>query len=122
MGFVFKSAFWLGLVYYAMPLGGAPTLNAAPSAAALFCSSASAPRSEHLKPIQANYHMAAAAGCAAALAAMTANALAPKSPPPVDSVVVPPRPSAHSLVGADRQTPWFGHPRSAASGEGGKQS
>jgi len=122
MGFVFKSVFWLGLVYYAMPLGESPTLDAAPVAAALLCSSADAPLPEHLKSMQTAYRAAATTGCAAALGAMATNPVAFKSAAAVNPPVIAPRPSAHSLVSADRQTPWFGRQGSTSSGMRPKQS
>jgi hypothetical protein len=110
MGFMFKSAFWLGVVYYAMPLGELPL----PSAETIVCAAANAPLSDHAEAL----HGAAAAGCAASMVSKEKEVFSPgtrdATPGPRPAL----RSSTHSLIGADRHAPWIG----PSSAERAKQS
>ena len=89
MGFLYKTAFWLGLVYYAMPWGRMPELETRPAAAAL-CGPAGLAVGQKLAALAPDYRAIAALGCAA-VAATPAR---------------PPAPSAQTLNDSDRTPPW----------------
>jgi hypothetical protein len=112
MGFVFKSTFWLGVVYYAMPWGELPEFPTSPGAAAWLCSSASASLPDRLGPLPIAYRDAATAGCAAVAASGAADPIVSAADRPERSGSAPRRASTQSLSDADRRIPWFG-PRPA---------
>lgn len=87
MGFFYKTAFWLGLVYYAMPLGRPPDMEARPTA--VLCRSARAAVEETLPALSPEFRAAAAMGCAALAA----------RPGPAGS-------SAQTLNDSDKTPPW----------------
>jgi len=89
MGFLYKTAFWLGLVYYAMPWGRLPQIEARPAAAAL-CGPAGAAVGQKLAAMAPDYREIAALGCAV-LTAAPAGA---------------PAPSAQTLLDSDKTPPW----------------
>lgn len=110
MGYVLRSAFWLGLVYYAMPLGQLPQVDLSSRAnlrpEALLCSSANVAIADRLGPLEPAYRDAAAVGCVAALASGTAAPVQAKSAPQ-DSAPIR-QASAQSLTDRDRQPVWIG--------------
>lgn len=114
MGFVLRSVFWLGLVYYAMPLGDLPPGEASAQTGlasrsdlrptALLCGSANGAIADRLGSLEPAYRSATAIGCAAAMAS---------------GVTAPTRPagslgaslrqaSLQSLTDRDKQPPWIG--------------
>ena len=122
MGFVLRSAFWLGLVYYAMPLGHPPlgdpmrqsdfSSRAGSKPEALLCNSANGAVAGHLGPLGPAYRNATAIGCAATIAS---NLTAPANPA-LDATAPNGAPSrqasAQSLSDRDKLPPWIA-PRSA---------
>ena len=89
MGFLYKTAFWLGLVYYAMPLGQPADWKPQPAAAAL-CDSAGAAVQRKLAALAPDYRDMAALSCSVL------------SAPPVRA----PAPSAQTLTDNDKAPPW----------------
>jgi hypothetical protein len=111
MGFLIKSAFWLGIVYSAMPLGAASVRDAASGVAREVCGPAGAALINRAEPAGGgDYRLAAASGCAALAASETA-------PPPELHAAAGPRPSAQTLTEDDRRPPWMGRDRRAAGEE-----
>jgi hypothetical protein len=97
MGFLIKSAFWLGIVYSAMPLGAASVRDAASGVAREVCGPAGAALINRAEPAGGgDYRLAAASGCAALAASETA-------PPPELHAAAGPRPSAQTLTEDDRR-------------------
>ena len=116
MGFIFKSVFWLGLVYSAMPLGELPSTDAR----AILCSSPALP--DRLKSMDAAYRAAITTGCAAAMVSQAETQPIPKATAAAGATETAKRPSNHSLIGADRDVPWFGGSRAISPGRRQKQS
>jgi hypothetical protein len=103
MGFLIKSAFWLGIVYSAMPLGELPPFGAASEVGAFVCSPAASALAEPLAPNEVSWRLRSA-GCAAVAAAQAEGA---------SSAPDPARGSVQSLTEADREPPWIGRERRA---------
>jgi hypothetical protein len=120
MGFIIKSAFWLGVVYSAMPLGQVSISDPASEAGAFLCSPAGAAWTERFAPKEVSSGLGAA-GCAAIAAARVEGASSPGLRPNPDSNTALTHGSAQSLTAADRQPPWIGRERQATS-EGPTQS
>jgi hypothetical protein len=120
MGFIIKSAFWLGVVFSAMPLGQLSISDPASEAGVFLCSPAGAAWAERFAPKEVSYGLGAA-GCAAVAAARVESASSPSLRPSPDSSAAPAHGSAQSLSAADRQPPWMGRERRATS-EGPTQS
>jgi hypothetical protein len=117
MGFIYKSVFWLGLVYSAMPLGQVPGPRTSHDASVSLCDSAGARLPDRLKSLEAPYRAAAAAECAALLSARANSMLTNQGEGNFGPPGAPPPASAHSLTDADRRSPWFGgqEPKSPTS-------
>ena len=110
MGLVLKSAFWLGVVYFAMPLGQLPTLGEASDLGASACSSVSAALADRLAQ-ERPYRLGATEGCAV-LATLRGEASPSNRPTPAsDPRNTPPQVSVQTLTDADRQPPWMGGDR-----------
>jgi len=111
MGYILKTTFWLGLVYYAMPLGGAVAPAVLPAASvadrSLLCDLASNAATSRLGV--ADYRESAAKGCSTLVAVGAAAAAGLDAQPPP-----PRRDSANTLTPADRKPPWRGPKRSAS--------
>jgi hypothetical protein len=120
MGFIIKSAFWLGVVYSAMPLGQLSISDPATEAGAFLCSPAGTAWAERFAPKEVSSGLGAA-GCAAIAAARVGGASSPDPRPSPDSRTALAHGSAQSLTAADRQPPWMGRERIATS-EGPTQS
>ena len=102
MGFLFKSAIGLGVVYFAM-FGQAPRSDGVGAAASL-CAGAAGQRLAGDSSLGAQ---ASAAGCAVAavrLARQTRAAAPPLAPPPPQQA----KPHVGALTEADLAAPWFG--------------
>ena len=110
MGFIIKSAFWLGVVYSAMPLGQLSMPDPASEAGVFLCSPAGAAWAERFAPKEISYGLGAA-GCAAVAAARGEVAPSPNLRPSPDPNTALARGSAQSLTVADRQPPWMGRER-----------
>ncbi len=115
MGFVLKSAFWLGIVYSAMPLGQDFVPGAGFEVGAFPCVLASEVLAERFAPPQTSYALTAAAGCALAATRLEspwfADGRLDSDAPPA-----PEKGSAESLTDADRRPPWMGDRRAASLG------
>ncbi len=109
MGFLIKSAFWLGIVYSAMPLGAISVQEAASSLAREACGPAGAALIDRAAPADGAYRLAAASGSAA----LAAPAIAARPAP----AVAGPRPSTQTLTEDDRRPPWMGRERRALAEE-----
>jgi hypothetical protein len=116
MGFIIKSAFWLGVVFSAMPLGQVSISDPATEAGVFLCSPAGAAWAERFAPKQVSYGLGAA-GCAAIAAARVEGASSPDRGLSPDSRTAQAHGSAQSLTAADRQPPWMGRePRATSEG------
>jgi hypothetical protein len=113
MGFMVKTTFWLGIVYYAMPLGELPIAGGASEVGALVCSPANSILADRLLPKEAPPGIVAA-GCAAIAEAHGGAESLPGVHPTVDSRATPPSAVPQSLATADRRPPSTGHERRAA--------
>jgi hypothetical protein len=120
MGFIIKSAFWLGVVFSAMPLGQVSISDPASEAGVFLCSPAGAAWAERFAPKEVSYGLGAA-GCAAIAAARVEGASSPGLRPSLDSRTALAHGSGESLTAADRQAPWMGRERRITS-EGPTQS
>jgi len=120
MGFVIKSAFWLGIVFSSMPLGDLSTLRPASEAEAFACSPAIAALADRMTPKEVSSGLGAA-GCAALAVARDDGASAAGVRATADPKSAPAHGSTQSLTDADRQLPWLGHERRTAV-EGPTQS
>ena len=120
MGFIIKSAFWLGAVFYAMPLGQVSISDPASEAGAFLCSQAGAAWVERFAPKEVS-HGLGAAGCAAIAAAQVVGASSPDLRPSLDTRAAAAHDSAQSLTAVDREPPWMGRERRATA-EGPTQS
>jgi len=116
MGFIIKSAFWLGAVFYAMPLGQISISDPASEAGAFLCSPAGAAWTERFAPKEVSSGLGAA-GCAAIAAARVEGASSPSLQPTPDSRTALAHGSVQSLTAADREPPWMGRERRATSEE-----
>jgi hypothetical protein len=114
MGFIFKSAFWLGVVFSAMPLGQVSISDPATEAGAFLCSPAGAAWAERFAPKPVSDGLGAA-GCAAIAVARVEGASSPDLRPNPDSRTAQAHGSAQSLTAVDRQPPWMGGERRATS-------
>jgi len=109
MGFIIKSAFWLGIVYSAMPFADIST----PNIQASICSSSLPAIPPSSLSVDAARRLAAAGECAAIVSAV-AEGIFHDRPPLVlrasrdRSRTTQARASANSLTGLDLRTPWFG--------------
>jgi hypothetical protein len=112
MGFVIKSAFWLGIVYSAMPFGEIPPFDPASEVGALVCGPAGSALAERLAPNEVSSGLRSA-GCAAAAVARAAGASSAGAGANPDSRTAPARGSVQSLNEADREPPWIGRERRA---------
>jgi len=105
MGFLLRSAFWLGIVYSAMPLDVAslaPTANAtAPVAVSALC-----PPAGGAPPSCLGVPLSACNVAAAALCPRLREVAAEQTPAPDKRR----RPSADTLTPGDRAPPWKGPP------------
>ncbi len=98
MGFLLRSAFWLGLAFNAMPWGEARLSDAVPAARELAAGAATQGRD----------------GAASAVAGALVRAALASRPPVGDAATRPARPAAtrrasvDTLSAADRVAPWRG--------------
>ncbi len=82
MGFVFKTTFWLGLVYWAMPFDGGSRKPAmfSPAEEAAFCIRARDAVVARVGPAAEAYRSLATLGCAAVVVPAAVAVAAPASP------------------------------------------
>lgn len=108
MGFIVKSAFWLGIVFSVMPLGQLSISDPASGVGAFVCSPAGAAWAERFASKEVSYELGAA-GCLALAAPRVDGASTPGDRATSDAKTPPSgRSSAQSLTDADRQPPWMG--------------
>ena len=108
MGFIVKSAFWLGIVLSAMPLGQLSLSDPTSGVGAFVCSPAGAAWAERFASKEVSYELGAA-GCVALAAARVVGASSPGDRATSEAKTAPSRgSSAQSLTDADRQPPWIG--------------
>jgi hypothetical protein len=108
MGFIVKSAFWLGIVFSVMPLGQLSISDPASGVGAFVCSPAGAAWAERFASKEVSYELGAA-GCVTLAAARVDGASSPGAGAISDARTAPSgRLSAQSLTDADRQPPWMG--------------
>jgi len=118
MGFIIKSAFWLGIVYSAMPLGQDPAMDPASDAGAFLCGPASAAVAAGLPEQEAgSFRLGVAAGCAAVMRARLEGAPPVKYKPNPEAAAAPAKVSAETLTDLDREPPWIGRERRTALDE-----
>ena len=108
MGFILKTTFWLGLVYYAMPLGTlpVPALQTASATDTAICSVASAALLANIGAPD-SYRDVATKGCTV----MAAAGEAIRAP---DAAPTRGKTSANTLTAADRKLAWQGPHRPKA--------
>lgn len=102
-----KTAFWLGLVLTAMPLGEPPKMSTILSSEqqAAACTAASEAIVARVGSAAVAYRGLAAMGCASFVKAASKTAAAPTPP----SVKAPPLPAdLRALTENDRKPPWLG--------------
>jgi hypothetical protein len=90
MGFVVKSAFWLGIVYWSMPFDQVPSWEASAGAV---CPAAYATLSRQLEAVPESYRALVAAGCVA-LATAKVESGGPRSADPIAKPAKPMRTAA----------------------------
>ena len=107
MGFIVKSAFWLGIVLSAMPLGQLLLSDPTSGVGGFVCSPAAA-WAERFASKEVSYKLGAA-GCVALAAARVVGASSPGDRATSEAKTAPSRGSStESLTDADRQPPWIG--------------
>jgi hypothetical protein len=108
MGFIVKSAFWLGIVFSVMPLGQLSISEPASGVGAFACNPAGAAWAERFASKDVSYELGAV-GCLALAAARVDVGSMPGARATSDAKTPPSgRSSAQSLTDADRQPPWMG--------------
>lgn len=117
MGFIVKSAFWLGIVFSAMPLGQVLISDASSGVPPFLCSPAGDALVERFASKDVSYAIGAA-GCAALAAAGVDGASSPGDRAAPDAKTAPSRgSSAQSLTYSDLRPPWMGSaPRAPTRG------
>jgi hypothetical protein len=104
MGYVLKTAFWLGLTLRAMPLGDPPNFAAlTPEIRAQACETASRALAARLDASEA-YRAVAAASCESIAASVTPP---PSNPAPT---LRGPISESETLTASDRRLPWSAPP------------
>ena len=100
MGFLLRSAFWLGLVFHAMPWGDARLTDAVPVARDALVAGLATQTHDGTATTLANAVLRAAFD--------PQSATAPKVGAAPERSIKPRRPSVDTLSAADRQPPWRG--------------
>ena len=112
MGFVFKSIFWLGIVYSAMPLGQLPSIEATSEVGELACGPAASTIVTHLSPQEVDSFRI---GCAALTQARPQGSQLVERGPTAEEKSRPQTGSVQTLTDVDRLLPWMGGKSRAAS-------
>jgi hypothetical protein len=108
MGFIVKSAFWLGIVFSMMPFGQLSISDPASGVGASLCGPAGSAWRERFASNEVSYAVGAA-GCVAFAAARVDGASSPGDRAISDAKSAPSGTSSvESLTDADRQPPWMG--------------
>jgi hypothetical protein len=100
MRFLLRSVFWLGLTFHAMPWSGAELANVAPDPRAAIASLTAEDHDGAVAKAVVGAVLRAALDSPATPAAAPARA--------VPAAAKPTRPSADTLIAADRLPPWRG--------------